>query len=109
MELYFHTLLLAEQKRGHNERLFKLGSFAHKGACPYCNPSYLGLASMHAPSEGEKKRESNEGERAREGSTKGKGGLYKKLQAPTLPPKWPRSGVTFHLTIFCLDRNRACY
>ena len=35
-------------------------------------------------------------ETEREGSTKGKGGLYKKLQIPTLPPKWPRSGVTFH-------------
>ena len=35
-------------------------------------------------------------EKEREGSTKGKGGLYKKLQIPTLSPKWPRSGVTFH-------------
>ena len=35
-------------------------------------------------------------EKEREGSTKGKGGLYKKLQIPTLPPKHPRSGVTFH-------------
>ena len=32
----------------------------------------------------------------REGSTKGKGGLNKKLQIPTLSPKWQRSGVTFH-------------
>ena len=32
----------------------------------------------------------------REGSTQTKGGLYKKLQIPNLPPKWPRSGVTFH-------------
>ena len=32
----------------------------------------------------------------REGSTKGKGGLNKELQIPTLPPKHPRSGVTFH-------------
>ena len=62
-------------KRAHNERLFKLGSFAHKGACPYCNPSYLGLASMHAPSEREKKRESNEGER---GAPKAKEGSIKK-------------------------------
>ena len=36
------------------------------------------------------------GEREREGSTKGKRRLYKLLQIPTLPPKWPRSGVTFH-------------
>ena len=41
------------------------------------------------------KRESNEGE-VREGSTIGKGGLYKMPQIPTLPQKWPRSGVTFH-------------
>ena len=36
-------------------------------------------------------------EKEREGSTKSKGGLNKKLQIPTLPPKHPRSGVTFHL------------
>ena len=35
-------------------------------------------------------------EKEREGSTKGKGGLYKMPQIPTLPPKWPRSGATFH-------------
>ena len=35
-------------------------------------------------------------EKEREGSTKGKGGLYKMLQIPTLPPKWPRSDVTIH-------------
>ena len=35
-------------------------------------------------------------EKVREGSTKGKGGLYKMPQIPTIPPKWPRSGVTFH-------------
>ena len=37
-------------------------------------------------------------EKVREGSTKGKGGLYKMPQISTLPSKWPRSGVTFH---FC--------
>ena len=35
-------------------------------------------------------------EKEREGSTKGKGGVYKKLQSPNLPPKWPRSGVTLY-------------
>ena len=35
-------------------------------------------------------------EKEREGSTNGKRGLYKKLQIPTLPAKWPRSGVTFY-------------
>ena len=35
-------------------------------------------------------------EKEREGSIKGKGGLYKELQIPALPPKWPMSGVTFH-------------
>ena len=39
-------------------------------------------------------------EREREGSTKGKGGPYKKLQIPNLPPKWPRSGITFHFSSF---------
>ena len=43
-----------------------------------------------------KRTESAMREKEREGSTKGKGGLYKKLQISTLPPKWPRSGVTFH-------------
>ena len=38
-------------------------------------------------------------EKEREGSTKGKGGLYKMPQIPTLPPKWPRSGATFHFEI----------
>ena len=32
----------------------------------------------------------------REGSIKGEGGLYKELKIPALPPKLPRSGVTFH-------------
>ena len=32
----------------------------------------------------------------REGSIKGEGGRYKKLKIPTLTPKSPRSGVTFH-------------
>ena len=35
-------------------------------------------------------------EKEREGSTKGKGGLYKMLQIPALPPKCSRSDVTFH-------------
>ena len=33
------------------------------------------------------------------GALKGKGGLYKKLQIPTLPLKCPRSGVTFHFKL----------
>ena len=42
-------------------------------------------------------------EKVREGSTKGKGGLYKMPQIPTLPPKGPRSGVTFHYATNALD------
>ena len=38
-------------------------------------------------------------EKEKEGSTKGKGGLCKKLQITTLPPKHPRSGVTFHFSM----------
>ena len=34
------------------------------------------------------------------GSTQGEGGLYKKLQIPTFPPKLGRSGITFHLKLF---------
>ena len=43
-----------------------------------------------------KRKERAMREKVREGSTKGKGGLYKMPQIPTLPPKWPRSGITFH-------------
>ena len=35
-------------------------------------------------------------EKKKKSTMSNKGGLYKKLQIPTLPPKWPRSGVTFH-------------
>ena len=38
------------------------------------------------------------------GSTQGEGGLYKKLQIPTLPPKSQMSGVTFH----CCHTNFEC-
>ena len=31
----------------------------------------------------------------REGSTHNEGGLYKKLKIPTLPPKSPKSGISF--------------
>ena len=41
----------------------------------------------------------NMGQEKREGSTKGEGGLYKKSQIPTLPPKYQMSGVTFHLPL----------
>ena len=54
---------------------------------------------MHPPKGKRKESAKREKEREREGSTKGKGGLYEKLQVPTLPPKWPRSGVTFHLNL----------
>ena len=40
-----------------------------------------------------------------EGSTKGKGGLYKRPQIPTLPSKWPRGGVTFHFELFVFSRQ----
>ena len=54
----------------------------------------LGPASVHThPPKGKRKKSMREKER--EGRTK-KGGLYKKLQIPTLPPKHARSGVTFH-------------
>ena len=48
-------------------------------------PRASGLqACMHPP---KGKKESAMKDKEREGSTKGKGGLYKKLQIPTLPPK----------------------
>ena len=43
-----------------------------------------------------KKKECNVKERW---GTHEEGGLYKELQIPSLPPKSPRSGVTFHLRI----------
>ena len=43
-----------------------------------------------------KRKESGIREKEREGSTKGKGGLYRKIHIPNLPPKWPMSGITFH-------------
>ena len=52
-----------------------------------------GLASVHAPSQGEKKKECNEGQR--EGKKKQK----KKTTNFYFPAKWPRSGVTFQCTI----------
>ena len=51
---------------------------------------------MHAPNYGQIKKSAM---LKRDGSTHWDGGLYKKLQIPTLPPKSPRSGVTFHLRI----------
>ena len=61
--------------------------------CSYYSPS--GLQACTHPPKG-KRKESAMREKEREGSTKGKGGLFKKLQIPALPPKWPRSGVTFY-------------
>ena len=57
----------------------------------------LRTASMHAHFE--VKKEKKVQQIKREGSIKGEGGLYKKLKIPTLPPKLPRSGVAFHLTL----------
>ena len=48
------------------------------------------------PPKDRKERQMREGERERH-TFKGKGELYNMPQFPTLPPKWPRSGVTFHL------------
>ena len=60
----------------------------------------LGHASEHATTQIKgKRKESTMRNKEREGSTQGNGGLYKKLKIPTLPPKWPRSGVTFHYTL----------
>ena len=63
----------------------------------YCSPSGKpsGLQACTCPPKGKIKERAMR-EKEREGSTKGKGGLYKMPQIPTLPPKWPRSGVTFH-------------
>ena len=49
---------------------------------------------MHPPKG--KIKDSAMSNKEREGRTKGKGGLNKKLQIPTLPP---RSGVTFHCKV----------
>ena len=57
-------------------------------------PCTWGLQAGINPPKERKERAMREGER--EASTKGKGGLYNMPQNPTLPPKWPRSGVTFH-------------
>ena len=57
----------------------------------------LGRASLHTTTQLKgKRKQSTMSNKKREGSTLGKGGLYKKFQIPTLPPKWPRSGLTFH-------------
>ena len=65
-----------------------------------CTSSLQGC--MHPPKG--KRKESAMSEKETEGSTKGKVGLYKKLQIPTLPPKWPRSGVTFHFVNSYFDK-----
>ena len=31
--------------------------------------------------------------------------VFKKLQIPAIPPKWPRSGITFHLIKFEGEKN----
>ena len=60
----------------------------------------------HTLLKGKEKRAMREKER--EGSTKGKGGLYKELQIPTLPPKGPRSGVTFHFNPLISSLGKHC-
>ena len=45
----------------------------------------------------------------REGSIQGEGWLYKKLKIPSLPPKLPRSGVTFHFTVVETGLNPFCF
>ena len=59
-------------------------------------PCTSGLQGLMHPPKGKRKESATMRDKEREGSTKGNGGLYKKLQIPTLPPKWSRSGVTFH-------------
>ena len=66
----------------------------------------LGLQACKYPPKG--KRKCNEGQ-MREGNTKGKGGLNKKLQIPSLPPKWPRSGVTFHFKKVLCSQNPVAF
>ena len=61
-----------------------------------------GLQAGINPPKDRRERAMREGERETEDSTKGKGGLYNMQQYPTLPPKWPRSGVTFHFIILRL-------
>ena len=39
------------------------------------------------------------------GAPKAKEGSINKLQIPTLPPKWPRSGVTFHFIEMTIRRK----
>ena len=65
-------------------------------------PRTLGLQTCMHPPKG-KIKESAMMDKEREGSTICKGGLYKKLQIPNLPPKWPRIGVTFHLLIYIFE------
>ena len=67
-------------------------------------PRTSGLQASITPPKA--KRETNEGGRERERHTfKGKGECYNMPQNPTLPPKSPRSGVTFHyfnVLLFCV-------
>ena len=74
--------------------------FTSPSACTHCRPSGkpLGLQACTHTFEG-KKRKKNATTKEGGGSMKGIGGLYKKLEIPTLPPKSPRSGVTFHFTL----------
>ena len=57
-----------------------------KNCSSQCRPS--GLQVCTHPRKGKRKERAMR-EKEREGSTKGKRVLYKTLQIPTLPPKWP--------------------
>ena len=58
-------------------------------------PRTSGLQAVNHPHSSQKERQMREGERERQ-TFKGKGELYNMPQYHTLPPKCPRSGVTFH-------------
>ena len=68
----------------------------HLVPCTYCRPSGKPSELQGCKHTFEVKKEKKVQQIKREGSIKGEGGLYKKLKIPTLPPKLPRSGVTFH-------------
>ena len=92
------------------ENICKLTGRHQEGNCrQYCSPSGkpLGLQTCtHPPKDKRKERAMREKER--EESTKGKGGLYEMPQIPTLPPKWPRSGVTFHYSFNKILLSNMC-
>ena len=70
--------------------------FLSPKACTHCRPSgkRFGLQAC-TPRVGGKKKKVQQLKREG-GGMKGTGGLCKKLKNPALPPKWARSGVTYH-------------